>query len=145
MAVAAAEAVAAVDTVEQTGRIGRAPVDWIEAPGKDLFEAEMACSRRGSRCAEELAAEEVVDRGSAAAVAVVVAAVGAAVGIEVAVAVVVRRRSPVEADRRHQAIVLVVFDLGVVAAMGSVAQPIIGCQRDLMEQMFETVFSSKMG
>lgn len=101
----AAEAIAAVGTVEQTGRIGRAPVGWIEELGKGLSEAEMAYSRRGWRCVEELAAEVVVDRDSA-----VVAAAGAAVGIQVAVAVFGRRRSPVEADIMHQAIVLAVFD-----------------------------------
>lgn len=137
--VAAAEASAAV-AVEQTGRIGRVPVGWIEVPGKDLFEAEMACSRRGSRCAEELAAEVVVDRDSAV---VVVAAAGAVVGIEVAVAVVGRRRSPAEVDRMHQAIVLVVFDLEVVQAMGSVGQLTVAGQMDWMEQMFGIAFFSK--
>lgn len=100
----------------------------------------MACSRRGSRCVEELAAEAVVDRGSA----VVVAAAGVAVGIEiVVVAGVGRRRSLVEVGRMHQAIVPVVFGPGVVGAMDFEEQPIVVCQMDLMEQMFVTVFSSR--
>jgi len=134
--VAAAEA-SAVAAAEQTDRIGRVPVDWIEAPGKDSFEVEMTCSRRGSRCVEEQAAEAVVGRGSAAGSA------GAVVGIEVAV--IGRRRSPVEADRMHQAIVPVVFALEVVRAMDFEEQLITVCQMDLKEQMFETVFSSRRG
>ena len=135
--VAAAEA-SAVVAAEQTGRIDRAPVDWIEAPGKDLFGVEMTCSRKGLKCVEEQAAEAVVGRDSAAA-----GSAGAAVGIEVAV--IGRRRSPVEADRMHQAIVPVVFALEVVRAMDFEEQLITVCQMDSKEQMFETVFSSRRG
>lgn len=136
--VAVAEAFAVV-AVAQTGRIGRVPADWIEVPGKGSFEAERACSRRGSRCVEELAAEVVVDRGSA-----VVAAAGVAVGIEtVVVAGVGRRKSLVEVDRMHRAIVPVVFGPGFVGAMDFEEQLIIVGQMDLMEQMFEIVFSSR--
>lgn len=137
VAVAVAEA-SAVVAAEQTDRIDRVPVDWIEAPGKDLFEVEMTCSRRGSKCVEEQAAEAVVGRDSAAA-----GSAGAAVGIEVAVAVTGQRRSPVEADRMHQATVPVVSDLGVVRAMGFEEQLITVCRMDSREQMFETVFSSR--
>lgn len=137
--VAAAAGAAAVAAAEQTGRIDRVQVDWIEAPGKDSFEVEMTCSRRDSRCVEEQAAEAVVGRDSAAAGG----SAGAAVGIEVAV--IGRRRSPVEADRMHQAIVPVVFALEVVRAMDFEEQLITVCQMDLKEQMFETVFSSRRG
>ena len=141
--VVAAEASAAVAVaVEQTDRIDRVPVGWIEVLGKDLFEIGMVCLRRGSRCAEELAAEVVVDRDSAV---VVVAAAGADVGIEVAVAVVGRRRSLAEIDRMHQAIVLVVFDPEVVQAMDSVGQLTIAGQTDWMEQMFGTAFFLRRG
>ena len=133
--VAAAEA-SAVAAAEQTGRIDRVPVDWIEAPGKDSFEVEMTCSRRGSRCVEEQAAEAVVGRGSAA---------GAVVGIEVAVAVTGQRRSLVEADRMHQAIVPVVFALEVVRAMGFEKQLTVAGRMDWMEQTFGIAFSSKRG
>jgi hypothetical protein len=96
-----------------------------------LFEAEMACSRRGSRCVG----------GSAEVVA---AAAGVAVGIEiVVVAGVGRRRSLVEIDRMHQAIVPVVFGLGAVGAMDFEEQLIVVGQMDLMEQMFVIVFSSR--
>jgi hypothetical protein len=136
--VAVAEA-SAVAVAEQTGRIGRVPVGWIEAPGKGLFEVEMACSRRGSRCVEELAAEAVVDRGSVA-----VAAAGAAVGIEiVVVAVFGWRRSPVGVDRMHQAIVPVVSGPEVVIATDFEEQLTVVDQTDWMEQMFVIVSSSR--
>jgi hypothetical protein len=139
--VAVAEA-SAVVAAEQTGRIGRVPVGWIEAPGKGSFGVEMACSRRGSRYVEGLAAEAVVDRGFA----VVVAAAEAAVGIGVVVAVVGLRRSPVvEVDRMHPAIVPVVSDLEVVRAMGFEEQLTVEDQMDWMEQMFVTVSFSKRG
>jgi hypothetical protein len=124
--VAVAEA-SAVVAAEQTGRIGRVPVGWIEAPGKGSFGVEMACSRRGSRYVEGLAAE-------------------AAVGIGVVVAVVGLRRSPVvEVDRMHPAIVPVVSDLEVVRAMGFEEQLTVEDQMDWMEQMFVTVSFSKRG
>jgi len=56
-----------------------------------------------------------------------------------------QRRSPVEADRMHQAIVPVVSDLEVVRAMDFEEQLITVCQMGLKEQMFETVFSSRRG
>ena len=100
----------------------------------------MACSRRGSRCVEELAAEVVADRGSA----VVVAAAGVAVDIEiVVVAALGRRRSLFEVGRMHQAIVPVMFGPEVVGAMDFEEQLIVVCQMDLKEQMFVIVFSSK--
>ena len=139
--VAVAEASAVVAVAEQTDMTGRVRVGWIEAPGKGLFEAEMACSRRDSRCVEELAAEVVVDKGSAV---VVVAAAEGAVGIAIVVATVVgRRRSPVEVDRMHQVIVPVVFEPEMAEAMDSEGQLIVVCQMDLMEQKFVIVFSSR--
>lgn len=100
----------------------------------------MTCSRRGSRCVEELATEAFVGKGS-----VVVAAAGVAVGIEVVVAVVGRRRSPVEADIMHLAIVPVASGPEVARAMDFEEQLIIVCRTDWTERMFAIGFFSRRG
>lgn len=136
-----AVAVAEASAVELIGRIGRVPVGWIEGPGRDWRQAEVACLHRGLRCVEEPAAEAVVDRGSAGVAA---AEVAADIGI-VVVAAAVRRRSPVEVGRRHQVTVLVVSGPEVVRAMGSVGQLTVVCQTDSRERMFETESFSRKG
>jgi len=128
--------VAEASAVERIGKIGRVLVGWIEGPGRDWRQAEVACLHRGLRCVEEPAAEAVVGRGSAG--------VAADIGV-VVVAAAVRRRSPVEVGKRHQVTVLVVSGPEAVRAMDSVGRLIVECQMDSRERMFEIESFSRKG